>query len=146
MTWPRCKHRADRQIVSGVGHVCCWLFFFGECALEVRRSCISPSAQTPPVAHRFSMRRLTRLPIIFLKTHTKITERHPPKLDRGTLARASSAAALALTPKTGRFLKKTMAKQVTLFVQKGFAGVHYCFRKFSYWNLYSYFAANYICA
>ena len=68
---------------------------------------ISPSAPPRSVAHRFSMRRLTRLPIIFLKTHTKIIERHPPKLDRGTLARASSAAALALTPKPGRLKKKT---------------------------------------
>ena len=54
--------------------------------------------------------------------HTKIIERHPLALGRGILHRASSVAALALTPKTDRFfrknIKKTVAKQGTLFCAK----------------------------
>ena len=54
--------------------------------------------------------------------HTKIIERHPLALGRGILHRASSVAALALTPKTDRFfrkkIKKNVAKQGTLFCAK----------------------------
>ena len=103
MIWSRCRHWADRPTVLGVEHGYCWLFFFGECALDVQRSCIVPSAQPRSVAHWLSMRRPIQLQVF--EMHTKIIKCHPIKLDRGILDRASSLAALARTPKPGFFKK-----------------------------------------
>ena len=53
--------------------------------------------------------------------HTEIIERRPPKTDHGILGRARSAAALALTPKPNRNVKKSVAKVWTTFCTKNCA-------------------------
>ena len=89
--------------------------FVDECALEVHLSCVSLSASPrsycaqlfdAPSASAFNY---------FLKMHTEIIECRPPKTDHGILGRARSAAALALTSKPDRNVKKSVAKVWTTF-------------------------------